>query len=133
MTALAVLGCSMGLESESSAHVGLTCVDDSKQCIDQRSSALSSIINDKERKWIREPATPAAYASGVRLFAFKHRKRELTCDELAIGRREAENASSALRGAGASGLTPAQVSRGAMLGGEVSRELAAEMQRRCRA
>ena len=37
---------------------------------------------------LTDAATAQAYASGVRLFAFKGRKKELTCDELAIGRRD---------------------------------------------
>jgi hypothetical protein len=131
MAGLAAVACSAAQSPE--ARVGLECVDDSKHCIDQRSATLHAIMSDKQRKWVREEPTPAAYASGVRLFAFKTRKGELTCEELAIGRREAESAATILRGPAAAQLTPAQVSRGLMLGGEVSRELAAEMKRRCRA
>lgn len=131
LAGLAIAACSAGLDSSSQAGMG--CVDDSSHCIEQRRVALHAIMNDKDRKWIREPATPAAYASGVRLFAYKTRKAELTCEELATGRREAESAPAVLRGAGSAHLTPAQVSRGLMLGAEVSRELAAEMKRRCRA
>lgn len=112
-------------------NTGLTCVDDSKECIDRRGAALRAMMTDKSRSWIKEPATPAAYASGVRLFAYKSRKRDLSCEELAHGKREADAAPQVLRGA--AGLSPAQVSRSAMLAGEVSRELAAEMKRRCKA
>jgi hypothetical protein len=117
--------------SNAGARGGLACVDDSKQCIERRSAALRSIMGDRERRWVKEPATPEAYASGVRLFAFKERKKELTCEELAIGRREAEAAPLALRGPAGARLTPAQVSRGVLLGTEVSRELTAELKRRC--
>jgi hypothetical protein len=136
--AVALLGggfgaCSGGdLASNTGARGGLACVDDSKQCIEQRSAALKSIMGDGERKWVKEPATPEAYASGVRLFAFKERKKALTCEELAIGRREAEAAAVVLRGPAGARLTPAQVSRGVLLGSEVSRDLAAELKRRCR-
>ena len=129
---LAAAACSTNLDS-ASTHAGLGCVDDSSHCINQRRHALHAIMNDKDRSWVHEPPTPAAYASGVRLFAFKSRKTELSCNELAIGRREADNAAGVLRSPGAARLTPAQVSRGLMLGAEVSRELAAEMKRRCRA
>lgn len=115
------------------APQGLACVDDSRQCVEQRMAALKGMMGDKDRRWIREPATPQAYASGVRLFAFKGRKKELTCEELAIGKREAEAGPGVLRSKGATGLTPAQVSRGTMLSGEVSKELAVEMRRRCKA
>ena len=114
-------------------RAGLGCVDDSKHCIDQRQTVLRSMVGDKDRKWVREPASPQAYASGVRLFAFKTRKKDLTCDELAAGRREADAGPGILRGSGGSGLSPAQVSRGVMLAGEVSKELSSEMKRRCRA
>lgn len=130
--AVGVAGCSTGLVPNGSAQAGLGCVDDSSHCIDQRRTALNTIMADRERKWIRQPATPAAYASGVRLFAYKQRKKELSCEELAIGRREADAAEPTLRSAGGASLTPAQVSRGAMLGTEVSKELAAEIGRRCR-
>jgi hypothetical protein len=119
------------LASTTAARGGLACVDDSKQCIEQRSAALRAIMGDRERKWVKEPATPEAYASGVRLFAYKERKKELTCEELAIGRREAEAAPVALRGWAGARLTPAQVSRGVLLGAEVSRELTAELKQRC--
>lgn len=112
---------------------GMSCVDDSPRCIEQRQSAFRAIMADRERRWVREPATPEAYASGVRLFAFKGRKKELTCDELSHGRREADAAPGILRGSVTGQLTPAQISRGTMLAAEVSKELGVEMKRRCRA
>lgn len=114
-----------------SAQVGLACVDDSPECVGRRQAALRQLVSAEDRAWIRQPATPAAYASGVRLFAFKAKKKELTCEELAHGRREADGAAGALKSAG-HGLTPAQVSRGTMLAAEVSRELGNELGRRCR-
>jgi hypothetical protein len=108
-------------------------VDDSPNCISRRQAALKSLMSDKDRRWVRQPASAESYASGVRLFALKGRKRELTCEELALGRREADAGPGVLRGPAGRHLTPAQVARGAMLSGEVSRELAGEMRRRCRA
>ena len=132
--ALALAGCSQApIGPDSEARAGLGCVDDSRQCIDQRAATLKALTGDKERKWVREPASPSAYASGVRMYAFKLRKKELTCDELAIGRREADAAAPTLRGPGGAGLTPAQVSRGVLFGQEVARELAGEHGRRCKA
>ena len=129
---LALAGCSGTTEVSVETRPGLNCVDDSRECIERRQGALKGLMGDRDRRWIREPASPHAYASGVRLFAFKGRKKELSCEELAIGRREADAGPSVLRGVGGQGLTPAQVSRGTMLAGEVSRELANEMKRRCR-
>ena len=111
---------------------GLTCVDDSPHCVDRRQKTLRYLVDDKDRAWITAHAPPEAYASGVRLFALKSKKKDLTCEELAHGRNEAERAPTVLRGPEGKNLTPAQVSRGIMLAGEVSRELAAEMKRRCR-
>ncbi|MGE3708607.1 MAG: hypothetical protein AB7G35_02960 [Hyphomicrobiaceae bacterium] len=113
---------------------GLNCVDDSPACVSARSSALKHMKADKSRSWIHRPATPASYASGVRLFALKSRKKELTCQELAIGRREAQAGPNVLRGPAGKGLTPAQISRGVILAQEVSHELDREFKRRgCRA
>jgi hypothetical protein len=125
-------GCASNEPPQFSTTTALGCVDDSRHCIDQRQAALRTLVADRERRWVREPATPAAYASGVRLFAFKAKKRDLSCDELAVGRREADAGPGVLRGPGGTSLTPAQISRGAMLSAEVSKELATEMQRRCR-
>jgi hypothetical protein len=67
----------------------------------------------------------------VRLFALKTKKKELSCDELAHGKREADAARASLANAG-SKLTHAQVTRGNMLATEVSRELGREMKARCK-
>lgn len=133
LACLLVAGCAgLGGDETPVPAAGLGCVDDSPHCISQRSNALRAMLADPQRRWVREPASPWAYASGVRLFAFKQKKRELTCDELAIGQREAEAAAGTLRGPGGAGLTPAQISRGVMFGEEVGRELANERRRRCR-
>jgi hypothetical protein len=131
--ALFLASCSFGGFSSESALPAGGCVDDSPECIDRRGAALRSMMADKDRRWVKEPATPGSYASGVRLFAYKSRKRDLNCEELAHGKREADAAPFALRGPSAAGLSPAQVSRSSMLAAEVSKELAAEMKRRCRA
>ncbi len=111
---------------------GLSCVDDSPRCIERRQATLRSMLSDKERRWVKEPPTPQAHASGVRLFAFRSAKSTLTCDELVHGRREAESAPRMLKGQG--GLSPAQVSRAVLFAAEVQRELSAEIRRRhCRA
>ena len=133
---LALAGCG-GITAgapEEGAKAGLGCVYDSRHCSDQRAAALKALVSDPSRKWVREPAGPEAYASGVRLYAFKQKKKDLTCDELAIGRREAEAAPSVLRGPVATqSLTPAQISRGVMFSADVARELGTEHKRRCKA
>ena len=131
--ALLLASCSFGGFTTDSGPAPSGCVDDSQECIDRRGAALRSMMADKNRRWVKEPATAGSYASGVRLFAYKSRKRDLTCEELAHGRREADAAPFALRGPSAAGLSPAQISRGSMLAAEVSKELAVEMKRRCKA
>jgi hypothetical protein len=115
-------------------RAGLSCLDDSPQCVEQRQSTLKTMLADKEHRWVREPPTPEAHASGVRLFAFRSSKKELSCEELTHGRKEAEAASKTLKGPAGKGLSPAQVARASMFAAEVSRELAAEAKtRRCKA
>ena len=131
---LAVLagGCASSAPPEiATPRAGLGCVDDSFECISQRKATLQAMVGDPARKWVKEPPSPAAYASGVRLFAFKNKKKDLSCEELAHGRKEADAAPAALRSNG-TGLTPAQVSRGAMLAHDVGRELGNEYNRRCK-
>lgn len=131
LIALVLSACAGASDPQAGLSEGLSCVDDSAHCVGKRGTALDALVADKERAWVRERATAASYASGVRLFAFRAKKGELTCEELTLGRREAEGAASALRGANAANLTPAQVSRGKMLASEIARELAAEHARRC--
>jgi hypothetical protein len=129
---LLVSACSGFGTNDTSA--GLSCVDDSKECVDQRQTTLKAYLADGDRKWVKEPATPHAHASGVRLFAFRSRKKDLSCEELALGRREADSASKSLRGPEGKGLSPAQISRATMFAAEVSKELTVEMRaRRCKA
>lgn len=110
---------------------GLNCIDDSPLCIERRQAALRAMLDDKQRVWVQRTPTAEAYASGVRLFAFKKTKHQLTCPELGVGIREASGARQSLRSA-SSRLSSAQVARGAMLGDEVARELTREKNRRCK-
>ena len=128
---LLLSGCAGTQQAEISPRAGLSCVDDSIECIKRRKATLKVLVDDPSKSWIKETPTAEAYASGVRLFAFKSKKKVLTCDELAIGKKEADGAPAALSKAGGL-LTPAQVSRGRMLAAEVARELASERRRRCK-
>ena len=128
---VALSGCAIGESPLEASQAGLSCVDDTPHCVSQRQATLKSMVADKERGWLKEPATPAAYASGVRLFAYKSTKKDLSCAELDQGRKEADGAPAALKVAGQF-LTPAQVSRGVMFAGEVGRELGNEIKRRCK-
>ena len=116
------------------SKAGLSCIDDSPECVEKRQTTLNSMLADKDRTWLKEEATPQAHASGVRLFAYRSKKKELSCEELAHGRREADNAAKSLRGPDGKGLSSGQISRATIFAAEVSKELAAEMKsRRCKA
>lgn len=131
-TALILAACAGSDNSSSAPKLGLSCVDDTNHCISQREKVFDSYMADKSRAWVKQPAAPVAYASGVRLFALSKRRKELSCDELAHAKQEADGATSALRGPGGAGITPAQVARGVMLAGDVSRELSREQEKRCK-
>lgn len=133
LSALGLTACAGGEDPSKALGKGLSCVDDSPTCISERQAALGGLMSDKSKGWMRQQPQTTAYASGVRLFAYKQQKRQLSCDELAMGRREAEAGPAALRGPTGQGLTPAQISRGVMLSTEVARELDTEFRRRCRA
>jgi hypothetical protein len=130
----AVAACSASVvETAAPSAQNYGCIDDSKQCIDQRQATLRTLQADRTRAWVRQPASVGSYATGVRLFAFKTEKQRLSCDELAVGRREADLAPGVLRGPQAQGMQPGIVARGLMFAGDVSKELSREAQRRCRA
>ncbi|MEQ1715856.1 MAG: hypothetical protein ABL907_07715 [Hyphomicrobium sp.] len=132
LAALAAAGCSSSEPPQVGTRIGLSCVDDSTHCISQREKVFDQFMADKSRGWLKETATPEAYASGVRLFALSKRRRELSCAELAHGKKEADAGPGILRSQGNGRLTPAQVSRGAMLASEVGRDLGRELDKRCR-
>lgn len=129
--AMLLAACASGGANIEITRSGFSCLDDSQECIGRRQAALSQLQSDPNRSWMRESPTPEAYASGVRLFAMKTRKHELSCEELVRGKTEAEQAPGAIRALG-SRITGAQASRSLMLAGEVSRELSNEFARRCR-
>lgn len=130
MAASVLAGCSGNGVSVTTPGAGLKCVDDSPACIAERQATMKAMLADPSRSWVTQRPDAAAYASGVRLFAFKSKKKELSCAELQAGKREADAGPAILRGPG-NGLTHSQVSRGVILAGEVSRELGRELSRRC--
>lgn len=128
---VAAAGCATSAPPLQASGGHTTCLDDSPECIGRRQGLLRQLSGDSARTWMREPSTPEAYASGVRLYAMKNKKKELTCEELQRGKAETDGAASSLRSASAK-LTPAQISRAMMFASEVGRELSNEMGRRCK-
>jgi len=131
-TCFELAGCAGAPDPAFAQQRGLKCVDDSNVCISQRKMVFDSYMADKSRAWIKQPAGPHEYASGVRLMAYSKMRKDLTCEQLAHAKDEADRGPASLSGGSYVGLTTAQVARGAMLAREVSRELANEMARRCR-
>jgi hypothetical protein len=125
----AAAGCS-AQPADFTTTSSLNCVDDSPQCVSHRQTALRSMVADKSKSWVKQPADASAHASGVRLFALRQRRRDLSCEELAHGKREADAAPAVLR-ASTGRLTHAQIARGVILAGEVSRDLSREQAKRC--
>jgi hypothetical protein len=130
MALLALAACAGQGPNVNSTTAGLSCVDDSADCIAKRQATLQHFKQDDDRAWVRQAPTAEAYASGVRLFAFSQKKKQLSCDELRRGKIEADAAPRVLQGASGK-LSPGQISRGKMLAHEVSRELGKEIKRRC--
>jgi hypothetical protein len=132
--AASLAGCSAEIsKSEPQTQQSFGCIDDSPGCISQRQTALRQLQTDQGRTWVRQPASINSYATGVRLFAFKTEKQRMTCDELAIGRREAAAAPGVLRSPPAMQIQPQIRNRSLMLADEVSKELGREAQRKqCR-
>ncbi|CEJ86437.1 conserved hypothetical protein [Hyphomicrobium sp. GJ21] len=131
-TCFELAGCAGVPDPAFAQQRGLKCVDDSNVCISQRKMVFDSYMADKSRAWIKQPAGPHEYASGVRLMAYSKMRKDLSCEQLAHAKEEADRGPASLSGGSYVGLTTAQVARGAMLAREVSRELANEMARRCR-
>ncbi|MEL6372742.1 MAG: hypothetical protein AAFR04_02100 [Pseudomonadota bacterium] len=129
MFAIAAASCTPPKPPQLDTRAGLDCVDDSPTCVRRRVRTLETLKRSRDRRWVHEAASPRAYASGVRLFALQARQRELTCPELKVARAEAERAPRVL--ARGRDLTPAQISRGKILAGEVARGLRKEWARRC--
>lgn len=134
LLSVALAGCSASVvENETQATPSHGCLDDSRQCIEQRQAQLRQLQSDRNRAWVRQPASIGSYATGVRLFAFKTEKQRLSCEEINIGRREADQAPNALRSPQAASIQPGIRNRSLMLADEVGKELGREAQRRCRA
>jgi len=132
LVSFAVGGCAGNEAALGDPARGLKCVDDSNVCISQRKMVYDSYMADSSRAWIKQPAGPHEYASGVRLMAYSKKRKELTCAELDHGKEEADRGPNVLMGGSYLGITSTQVARGAMLSREVSKELAREIARRCR-
>ena len=55
-----------GLFDGGDTKAGLSCVDDSPECVEQRQVTLKAMLADKDRTWVKEAPTPQALASRLR-------------------------------------------------------------------
>jgi hypothetical protein len=98
------------------------------QCL----SRLKALVEDPQRPWIGKPQPAADYAQGIRLFAYRALRAQLTCDELRLALAEIDAAATTYRRP-VPGVTPEQTRRVMALSAEVENELRAERARRCSA
>jgi hypothetical protein len=91
---------------------------------------LKALLDDQTRKWIGEPQLPPEHATGVRQFAYRALRTELSCKQLALAIDELAAAKTAFR-ASVPGVAPAQAARVRALDGQVEAELRAERAKRC--
>ena len=45
-------------------RAGLSCVDDSQECVDRRQATLKSMLDDQDRKWVEGVDQPAGPCLG---------------------------------------------------------------------
>jgi len=97
----------------------------------QCQGVLKTMIDSPDRGWIGKRQSPAVYANGTRLFAYRALRKQLTCRELTLAVEEMGAATKSLDGP-VPGMTPDQSSRTRALSAQVEGELAKERAGRCR-
>ncbi|MGF1649224.1 MAG: hypothetical protein ACFCUN_02110 [Hyphomicrobiaceae bacterium] len=132
MAATFAAGCAVNTEGQPQfATSGLTCVEDTTECIAARRAAHMHLVADTSRSWVAARPSARHYVAGVRLFAFKTEAQRLACADLAVGVAEAQRTPAILRGPEGQSFKPGLVSRAIMLAEEVERELKREQRKRC--
>jgi hypothetical protein len=91
---------------------------------------LKGMTADPDRRWIRQPESPAAQASGVRLFAYAALRKKLTCEELALALAEIKRTGDVFQGS-VPGVRPENAASVTALNARVGEELRTESARRC--
>jgi len=92
---------------------------------------LKAMIDDPSRGWIGKPQSPAEYANGTRLFAYRALRGQLTCPQLGTALNEVAVTANTYR-APVQGVSAAQAKRVLALNTDVERELRAEIAARCK-
>ncbi|KAB2851212.1 MAG: hypothetical protein F9K44_02355 [Hyphomicrobiaceae bacterium] len=108
------------------------CVDDSKQCIDRRMTTLKAMVSDPKRTWVFQQESPASYATGVKLFAYRATRSQLTCTELSHGRQETAEAAHSLKSGSVPGMNDSRLAQVRDMSSQVSKELGKEFDKACK-
>ena len=89
------------------------------------------MLGDPKRSWITKPEMAAAYATGVKLLAYRGKKVEMTCAELAHGREETRTMPQTLKPGSVQGMNDSRLAQVRDLSGQVNKELSREFDRAC--
>lgn len=117
---------------ETSTNPAAGCVDDTKHCVDMRMSTLKVMVSDQKRGWVYQQESPASYATGVKLFAYRATKAQLTCAELSHGRTETADAALTLKSGSVPGMNDSRLAQVRDMSTQVSKELGREYDRVCK-
>ena len=120
-------GCA-GLETQS---LDGPCLDDTAQCVGQRTAMVQTMGNDATRHWIGESVGRGMASSGVRLFAYQNVRDKLSCAELANGVNEMEAAKQLLGQGPAPGQTMLRHNQIKAMTDDVRAALTASRLRKC--
>jgi hypothetical protein len=134
LAAVSLVGACTSISSspETSNNPAAGCVDDSKHCIDKRMSTLKVMVADQKRSWVYQQESPASYATGVKLFAYRATKTQLTCGELSHGRQETADAAVSLKSGSVPGMNDSRLAQVRDMSAQVSKELGREFERVCK-
>ena len=107
---------------------------DGRGCQDVQAceAQLRALVERRDRAWMRRPETPAEVLTGVRMFAFRALRPQLTCGELDVALEQLAAVPTALR-TPPPDSRPEEVARATRLAAEVHSELGAEKETRCAA
>lgn len=94
-------------------------------------AALKALVTNPDRSWIGQPQSPADYATGTRLFAYRALSSQLSCRELELAMADVASGGATFA-APVPGVTAEQSRRVLVLNGEVDAALRAEHAKRCR-
>lgn len=131
LLAASLLAACSGTEPPPPPNAAAGCVDDSKHCIEMRGQALKAMLADSKRAWVTKPETPAAYATGVKLFAYRGTRDKMTCAELAHGREETRSMPQTLKPGSVPGMNDSRLAQVRDMSGQVNKELSKEFDRAC--